>query len=376
MRTFDRTLSRTAVLQIDSVNVLQRAHYMPLFSPDGPLRHRPAAPGRPSSGRAGIVEYWAHVAAFMPVELWPHMRHRMRRLRGPRPRVGGDPAQAGAGRLAAGRGRRARRRRRRATSTTGCPARRSTGAGTGPTPRRCMEYLFASGQLAVAGRNSASSGSTTCPSGCIPRRAPRRPRADRRGGLGRAAPPGGGRARRRHASSTCATTSGCAPSSPRPALADPGRVRRAAAGADRGLGPAGLPAPRRGPAAPGAGPRPALARSTRWCGSASAPSTSSTSTTASRSTSPRPSGCTATTCCRSCSATGSSAGSTSRPTARRGVLLVLGAFAEPGAPEETADELAAELRDLAGWLAWTTSWSHARRPGRRAGGRGEGRAGA
>ena len=32
MRTFARTLSRTAVLQIDSVNVLQRAHYMPLFS--------------------------------------------------------------------------------------------------------------------------------------------------------------------------------------------------------------------------------------------------------------------------------------------------------------------------------------------------------
>ena len=35
---------------------------------------------------------------------------------------------------------------------------------------------------------------------------------------------------------------------------------------------------------------------------------------------------------------------------KAGALLVLGAFAEPGAPEETADELAAELRDLATWL--------------------------
>ena len=32
MRTLDRTLARTGVLQVDSVNVLQRAHYMPLFS--------------------------------------------------------------------------------------------------------------------------------------------------------------------------------------------------------------------------------------------------------------------------------------------------------------------------------------------------------
>ena len=36
MRTFERTLARTGVLQVDSVNVLQRAHYMPLFSRMGP----------------------------------------------------------------------------------------------------------------------------------------------------------------------------------------------------------------------------------------------------------------------------------------------------------------------------------------------------
>ena len=36
MRTFTRTLERTGVLQVDSVNVLQRAHYMPLYSRMGP----------------------------------------------------------------------------------------------------------------------------------------------------------------------------------------------------------------------------------------------------------------------------------------------------------------------------------------------------
>src|SRR5919107_4994581 len=80
MRTFTRTLARTAVLQIDSVNVLQRAHYMPLFSRMGPYDTdllRRAAEKKPRR----IVEYWAHVAAFMPVDLWPHMRHRMRGFR-------------------------------------------------------------------------------------------------------------------------------------------------------------------------------------------------------------------------------------------------------------------------------------------------------
>ena len=77
MRTFQRTLGRTGVLQVDSVNVLQRAHFMPLYARMGPYDVdllRRAAEGRPRR----VVEYWAHVQAFMPVDLWPVMRFRMR----------------------------------------------------------------------------------------------------------------------------------------------------------------------------------------------------------------------------------------------------------------------------------------------------------
>jgi uncharacterized protein YcaQ len=76
MRTFVRTLDRTGVLQVDSVNVLQRAHYMPMFSRMG--RYDSALLTRASEHKPRrMVEYWAHVQAFMPVELWPVMRHRM-----------------------------------------------------------------------------------------------------------------------------------------------------------------------------------------------------------------------------------------------------------------------------------------------------------
>lgn len=80
MRTLDRTLGRTGVLQVDSVNVLQRAHYMPLYARMGPYDPdllRRASEGRPRR----LVEYWAHVQALMPVELWPVMRFRMERYR-------------------------------------------------------------------------------------------------------------------------------------------------------------------------------------------------------------------------------------------------------------------------------------------------------
>jgi uncharacterized protein YcaQ len=45
---------------------------------------------------------------------------------------------------------------------------------------------------------------------------------------------------------------------------------------------------------------------------------------------------------------------------RSGALLVQAAYAEPGAPPETAEELGAELRDLAGWLGLDDIVVHAK----------------
>ncbi|HEU4976645.1 MAG TPA: crosslink repair DNA glycosylase YcaQ family protein [Baekduia sp.] len=73
-----RVLDRVGLVQIDSVNVLQRAHYLPAFSRLGAydtglldkLSHY--APRR-------LFEYWGHEASLIPVELHPHLRWRMRR---------------------------------------------------------------------------------------------------------------------------------------------------------------------------------------------------------------------------------------------------------------------------------------------------------
>jgi uncharacterized protein YcaQ len=153
MRTFNRTLARTAVLQIDSVNVVERAHYMPLFSRMGPYDRellRRASEGRPRR----IVEYWAHVAAFMPVDLWPHMQHRMRRYLADGHAWMGLPERR---ELVTSllsdihdRGRSTAR-----DLDEGLPRTRDNWGWNWSETKKTLEYLFLAGRLAVAGRNSA-----------------------------------------------------------------------------------------------------------------------------------------------------------------------------------------------------------------------------
>jgi uncharacterized protein YcaQ len=77
---FGEYLARQGVLQLDTVNVFARAHYMPMFS-----RYGPYAPdaldtyvwGAPDGHSPHTFEHWGHEASVMPRELLPALHHRM-----------------------------------------------------------------------------------------------------------------------------------------------------------------------------------------------------------------------------------------------------------------------------------------------------------
>lgn len=153
MRTLRRTLARTGVLQIDSVNVLQRAHYMPLYSRMGPYDQDLLT--RASERRPRVmVEYWAHVAAFMPVDLWPVMQHRMRKYRDAGHEWMGLPhsPELVASLMAEVRADGAKTSR---DLDDGLPRDKKHWGWNWSDAKKALEYLFFSGELAIAGRNSA-----------------------------------------------------------------------------------------------------------------------------------------------------------------------------------------------------------------------------
>jgi len=72
-----RVLARVGAFQIDAVNVLVRAHYLAAFSRLGP--YPVDSLDRLAFREAGAFEYWGHAASIIDMSLYPALRWRMAR---------------------------------------------------------------------------------------------------------------------------------------------------------------------------------------------------------------------------------------------------------------------------------------------------------
>src|SRR5215831_14346348 len=67
--------ARVHAFQIDSVNVLVRAHYVPAFARLGP--YQMGTLDSLAYRRRELFEYWGHAACLLPMSLYPLVRYRM-----------------------------------------------------------------------------------------------------------------------------------------------------------------------------------------------------------------------------------------------------------------------------------------------------------
>jgi uncharacterized protein YcaQ len=138
--------ARLHAFQIDSVNVLVRAHYVPAFARLGAYSMN--ALDSLAYRRRELFEYWGHAACLLPISLYPLLRHRMDKHAEPtRDHMRSEPASyitqvytevAQRGPLAA--------------SELSNPGKRSGnwwGWGSG---KAALEHLYDAGLLAIAGR--------------------------------------------------------------------------------------------------------------------------------------------------------------------------------------------------------------------------------
>ena len=88
VRHVRRALDALGIVQLDSVNVFSRSHYMPLFSRLGPYPretldqltvHQDGIDANARADRRELFEYWGHEASLIPIDMQPLMRWRMAR---------------------------------------------------------------------------------------------------------------------------------------------------------------------------------------------------------------------------------------------------------------------------------------------------------
>ena len=151
-----RLIRRLGLLQIDSVNILVRAHYMPLFSRLGAYDREHLNADSYDGKQRRLFEYWAHEASLVPLEMHPLFRWRM------------DAAARGQG-IYGGLARFARERKQfvsevlKAVRDDGPIAASDIGSSTKPVAgwwswseaKTALEYLFWAGKVTTLRRETA-----------------------------------------------------------------------------------------------------------------------------------------------------------------------------------------------------------------------------
>jgi len=174
MRQVTATVERIGLLQIDSVNVLSRAHYLPLFSRLG--RYDRALLDRATSrAPRRLVEYWAHEASLVPPDTLRLLRWRMRRseeawggirsIAVQRPELVAAVREELAGRtvpMTAGQV--------EAALQHDVPRARVDWGWNWSEVKRALEFLFYAGEISSAGRTTSFERRYAVPERVLPRR--------------------------------------------------------------------------------------------------------------------------------------------------------------------------------------------------------------
>ena len=155
LKTVERLVKKLGFVQVDSISRVERAHHLTLGARlDG---YRPALLDRLAFEKRALFEHWTHDAALIPIALFPHWKprfpvfaERAQRMRWYRERMGDDPART----IARVHRRISREGPLRARDFERGAERPAKGWWDWTPEKMALEFLWRTGRLAIAGRES------------------------------------------------------------------------------------------------------------------------------------------------------------------------------------------------------------------------------